>query len=243
MKSPLYICAIALFTLPVIKVWGYTPDECVRCHRTGSDESKTYINVREYESSVHSGKLICVDCHEDVLDLSHMNHKLGRIDCQRCHEKPNLHAKDGSVPCKSCHPPHGIYPADDPRSSVNPKNLGNTCNGCHPAQSGNRGLFTFLESFQIASHPKQDFSELADKTMCLACHQGQAAHGEREPINHQNCPACHLPLGRNSSELGYIHMSAEGDKRPLSFIAGYINLLGSLAVAMFFAIAIKKTLR
>lgn len=245
MKSPLYICAIALLTLPALNVWGYTytADECIRCHSMGSDESKTYINLKDYESSVHSSELTCLDCHEDTKDISHMNHKPGRIDCQRCHEKANLHAKDGSVSCKSCHPPHRIYPANDPRSSVNSRNLGDTCGSCHPAQSETRGLFTFLESFQVASHPKQDFAEVANKTMCLACHQGQAAHGEREPINAQNCGTCHVPLGTNSSKLGYIHMSTNGDKRPLSFIAGYVNLLGSLAVAIFFAIAMKKTLK
>jgi hypothetical protein len=232
-----------LLTLPVPKVWGYTPDECVRCHRLGSGESKTYINLREYESSVHGREMTCADCHEDIKDISHINHEIGRIDCQRCHDEPNLHAKDGSVTCKSCHPPHRIYPADDPRSSVSSKNLGNTCGNCHPAQTETGGLFASLGSFQIASHPKQNFAEAANRTMCLACHQGQAAHGERKPINHQNCGTCHLPLGTNSSKLGYIHTSTNGDRHPLRLITAYVNLLGSLAVVMFFAVVIKKTLK
>jgi hypothetical protein len=237
------MCAIALFTLPALQVWAYTTDECVRCHRMGSEESKTYINLKDYQSSVHGNELTCLVCHEDARDISHTKQKLIKIDCQRCHETPNLHAKDGSVQCKSCHPPHRIYPAYDSRSSVNWMNLGHTCGSCHPAQSEAGGLFTFLGSFQIVSHPKQDFAEVANKTMCLACHQGQAAHGERKPINHQNCGTCHLPLGTNSSKLGYIHTSTNADKNPLSFIAGYANLIGSLAVVVFFAVVIKKTLK
>lgn len=240
MKGPVYIYAIIFFTLPWVKAWGYADDDCIGCHRQGSDESKNYIGLKDYQSSIHGKEISCMDCHEDIKDITHTSQKPGRVDCLRCHKKPNLHAKDGSVSCTSCHPPHRIYPASDSRSSVNWKNLGDTCGKCHGVQGKRKGILQLLTSFQIASHPKQDFAKVVDKDMCVACHQGQAAHGESGPINDQQCPTCHGPLGRNSSKLGYIHMGADWDKQPQSFVAVYINLIGSLALAVLFFMAIRK---
>lgn len=76
--------------------------------------------------------------------------------CGRCHADTRLNAKYGlntlSVSafedsfhglalragkvdvanCASCHGVHGIFPASDPRSLVNPANLADTCGKCHP---------------------------------------------------------------------------------------------------------------
>jgi len=227
--------------LPGFKAWGYTEAECVECHRQGSDESKTYIDMKDYKSSVHSKEINCEDCHELIKDITHTSEKAEIVDCQRCHEEPNLHAKDGSVPCKSCHTPHRIYPVSDSRSSVNWKNLGDTCSKCHSLESKRKSALSFLTSFQIASHPKQNFAEVIDKNMCVGCHQGQAAHGETGPINDQQCSTCHMPLGKYSSILlGDFHMGADWDKKPLSFVAGYINVFGSLALSVLFIMAIRK---
>ena len=240
MKWTVSICVMILFTLPGIRVLGYTMEDCIRCHRQGSGESKKSIRLREYLSSTHGKEFSCVDCHEDIKDITHSSQKPDRIDCQSCHKKENRHGKEGSIPCKSCHPPHLIFPTNDSRSSVNWKNLGDTCGKCHRLQDKEKGLFAFLKSFQIASHPKQNFAKVVGKNMCVACHQGEAAHGESEPINDQRCGTCHRPLGRYSSKLGYIHMGAAWNHNPLNFVAEYINLIGSISLAVFFVVAIKK---
>jgi hypothetical protein len=62
---------------------------------------------------------------------------------------------------------------------------------------------------RIKSHPKQDFSGTYDKTNCLGCHQGAAAHGESGNINGQTCYKCHItPEGRGAL-LGHIHPKAD----------------------------------
>jgi hypothetical protein len=43
--------------------------------------------------------------------------------------------------CADCHSAHRIRPADDPRSTVAPANLQETCGNCHPAATA--GFLTF----------------------------------------------------------------------------------------------------
>ncbi len=46
-----------------------------------------------------------------------------------------LAARAGSLTvanCASCHGVHNILPSSDPRSTINPANLGKTCGACHP---------------------------------------------------------------------------------------------------------------
>ena len=35
---------------------AYTPEDCIECHRTGSEESELQISVEAYEASVHGGE-------------------------------------------------------------------------------------------------------------------------------------------------------------------------------------------
>ena len=49
-------------------------------------------------------------------------------------------SKEGSIVvanCASCHGIHLILPSSDPRSSINPKNLSETCGKCHPGAGKN----------------------------------------------------------------------------------------------------------
>jgi cytochrome b subunit of formate dehydrogenase len=45
--------------------------------------------------------------------------------------------------CADCHTPHQNLPASDPRSSVNPANLGATCGKCHEQEVKNAAFMTF----------------------------------------------------------------------------------------------------
>jgi len=86
-----------------------------------------------------------------------------------------------------------------------------------------------MPSLHIVSHPKQDFSKTFDEGVCVGCHQGKAAHGEDFPINHQDCYKCHIPLGKKSALLGYIHTNASWNSQLVSFIAGYTYLIALIA--------------
>jgi cytochrome b subunit of formate dehydrogenase len=82
--------------------------------------------------------------------------RVSTVTCGRCHGNELLDARyslpEDRVPtyadsyhglesraggqtvanCASCHGVHNILPSSDPRSTINPANLGNTCGKCHP---------------------------------------------------------------------------------------------------------------
>ena len=132
MKISLWNWAVILIILSTLNAWGYSVDDCIRCHAQGGGQSKRYISLDEYGSSIHGREITCIDCHQGVRDNGHIESKgSGKVDCQQCHEQENLHSRDGKVKCFSCHTKHHIYSPDDHRSSVYWKNLKNTCANCH----------------------------------------------------------------------------------------------------------------
>jgi predicted CXXCH cytochrome family protein len=121
-----------------------TPETCGKCH-TGI--------FREWQESAHGtlwkdGKQgpVCSTCHEP--------HAIRRPDsqvvrnqvanrCGNCHKevfatfRDSFHGQATSLEnaktpvCVDCHTPHHNLPASDPRSSINPANLAQTCGACH----------------------------------------------------------------------------------------------------------------
>ena len=216
---------IALHLL-AFNAWGYLEDECARCHGFGSEESKLQIDVGRYKTSIHAGEIGCTNCHEVIIGDEHITEKgLEKVNCQKCHNQQNLHSKDASTECADCHTRHTIYGADDLRSSVNWRNLKSTCGTCHPAQTKSPSGLSMLTSFHIASHPKQDMASRFEKDMCVGCHQGRAAHGEKGLINSQNCYKCHFPLNNKRIILGYIHTYADWQRQPINSIMAYVSLI------------------
>ena len=224
---------VCLIILSAPMTWGYTEKMCIQCHRESGGESTLHIPLAEYLSSVHGKEIGCMDCHEEVKSDAHFALvKTRPVDCQKCHEEKRFHARDQSISCKDCHPPHEIYPARDPRSSVNWKNLGGTCGKCHPGQSKKVNIFERLIFWKIATHPKQNFAKKVDRRMCVGCHQGQAAHGETTLINDQDCFKCHRALAGNSSELGYFHVMPVWNNLTTKSFISWINLIGFVGIAI-----------
>lgn len=131
---------------------------CAKCH--------TDI-VADYQISSHGSALkegntatpSCTDCHTAV---SHLNAPLSTRDfalemvanCSKCHDKQAPSYRDtfhgqatalGFAPaatCSDCHTPHRNLPARDPRSSVNPANLVQTCARCHTNANANFATYS-----------------------------------------------------------------------------------------------------
>ena len=239
-----YLVALVIIVL-VNRTWAYTEPDCIQCHEQEGSETQLRITINGFRSTVHGRTLSCLDCHQDIKDDRHFKIvSTQKIDCQRCHEKQNLHAQDGSVTCDACHTPHYIYGVDDPRSSVHWKNLRDTCGKCHPGQTQQTNILSTLGGLHIASHPKQDFARIFSKGMCVGCHQGRAAHGEDVPVNDQNCYKCHVPLAKNSFILGYVHASTDWHSNPVHAFTNYIYIAASLALVVLlvrgFVVFIKK---
>jgi hypothetical protein len=139
------------------------PETCGKCHVLIFDEYKESLHGKEALKGNVDAPL-CVDCHGEHGITSPLNKaaptSAGKIPdtCSKCHARPEIMQKYGipsdriksfieslhgiaigfgdraAANCTSCHGFHGIVPASDPRSPVNPANLAKTCgqSGCHP---------------------------------------------------------------------------------------------------------------
>lgn len=218
--------------------WGYTPEDCIRCHKDESHESKLHVAIEKYSVSIHGrGEITCLDCHTSVRDKRHETIKeLGIVDCTTCHDKKNRHGLvDGAShrpQCYSCHSRHAIFEKESESSTVHWKNLKKVCNSCHPAECGNSNCLPWLTSFHISSHKKGDFGRSFNKDNCLGCHQGRAAHGEGILLNDNDCYKCHVSLEGKPLLLGYIHPKEDTDTYPTIFAVNSVYLL--LILAFFF---------
>jgi hypothetical protein len=226
-----------LIWLAAVEAIAYTRDDCIRCHRDGSRESTLHLSIEALEGSVHGTKFSCRDCHTGVTGDDHtVMRGSGTVSCNACHDQENGHGKRAGIAdrpwCASCHTKHDIRRKDDPGSSVHPTRLRRTCGQCHPVECGETGYLAWLPSVQINSHGKQDAGRRYERTNCLGCHQGQAAHGEDEPLDEQDCHKCHRQEDGRGELLGYIHARADFRKQPAVFAAAvaYQFALGALVV-------------
>lgn len=95
---------------------------------------------------------VCNDCHPGhklVSDTTATWRVETVRECGTCHERvyetyfDTYHGKttrlgnDLVAKCADCHPPHDTRPPTDPRSSVHPGNLVETCGKCHPVANRN----------------------------------------------------------------------------------------------------------
>lgn len=204
----------------------YTEEDCIQCHRTGSEESELHISVEEFRASAHNEEATCQDCHEGVTDDAHQDEEgSGAVDCTGCHDQENRHGPEAETKerpqCHDCHTRHNILAKTDPASSVHRSRLPVTCAGCHPVASGQRNYFSWFPGFQIASHNKADFSFAYEEENCLGCHQGAGAHGETEPIDEQTCYKCHSSES-DGALWGRMHPDASRQSQPSVFAAGVI---------------------
>ncbi len=113
---------------------------CVSCHggdatqagMEAMDPAKGYIGKPEREQVPQ----LCGRCHADPRFMKQYNPAV-RVD-QVAEYATSVHGRrlaqfgDPKVAvCTSCHPAHSIRPPADPRSSVHPLRVAETCGGCH----------------------------------------------------------------------------------------------------------------
>lgn len=137
------------------------PFTCGKCHKQELHQYKMSVHGVALERGVTASP-VCTDCHgEHLIRGAHdADSPVAAANvtktCSHCHEaegiretfglpagrlstyKDSFHglaARGGSpavANCASCHSYHAILPSTDPRSSVSPKRLGETCGKCHP---------------------------------------------------------------------------------------------------------------
>jgi hypothetical protein len=104
---------------------------CVSCHAEHGVEAVASPSSRV--NPIHIAQT-CTSCH----DREDFNQKYGLAPARGSTFGASFHGialEGGQITvanCESCHGSHEILPSSDPRSTVYPENLTQTCGGCHP---------------------------------------------------------------------------------------------------------------
>ncbi len=105
---------------------------CTDCHGIHSIRAKTDPNSPVSAQNV--AQLTCARCHEGVR-LTQEFGVAGRRATTYMASYHGLASRMGSqvvANCASCHGTHSIFPSTDPRSTIHPAHLAQTCGQCHP---------------------------------------------------------------------------------------------------------------
>lgn len=131
---------------------------CGECHATAAED----VGASVHGKSTAKGEVdaaTCTDCHAEH-QISKMGGKTASSvtaeACSKCHASEKINSRFGlpndrvrtfresfhglaaqggstvAADCASCHGYHRILPSKDPRSSIHPSKLLDTCGKCHP---------------------------------------------------------------------------------------------------------------
>ena len=190
---------------------------CMDCHDQGAvvdgvDARPPVVDGDGYRRSSH-GKLTCSQCHPDAEVTGEMHAaKLAKVNCSSCHEKEarvlsaSLHGGAGNdkpVACKDCHGSHDILSADDPKSTLYPTNVPDTCGACHAGDANGdstRRKLSPLDSYRNSVHfTALTKGGLVVTATCVSCHGGHdtaRTDNKHSRVSRDNLPEtcgnCHL---------------------------------------------------
>ena len=189
---------------------------CVPCHggdgtaegMEAMDPDKGYIGKPKRLQIVQ----ICSRCHGDASFMRRYNPAL-RVD-QATEYEASVHGRrlrelqDAKVAtCASCHPAHAIRPPPDPRSSVHPLKVAETCGRCHADPQYMEGYA--LPTDQVAEYTRsvhwQTLSLKGDLSAptCNDCHGN---HGAAPPgvswVGHV-CGQCHVVMAERFAKSAH----------------------------------------
>ncbi len=144
-----------------------------------------------------------------------------------------LAGKKDAPNCYNCHTRHSVFGKRDERSSVNRKNLVETCSACHKE----RKLDTLLEkmtTYRVQAHRKGDMSYDYDHGNCIDCHQGTAVHGLK--VSDAPCSRCHDTSKKvkdvSLAGLGPFHLYPDYENQyPVWCLRNFYGLMLLLLVA------------
>jgi len=147
--------------------YAHSPETCGKCHTGIMNQWNESTHGALWRAGRKDGP-VCTTCHEAHAIKAPTSAEMRQrfpSDCGSCHAAlyksfhDSFHGKAGALGytavamCSDCHTPHHNLPPADPRSSVNPANLGATCGKCHHGEV-NAGFLTF-DPHATPSDPKR----------------------------------------------------------------------------------------
>ena len=127
---------------------AHSPDTCGKCHAGVLKQWSDSAHGALWQQGSTKGP-VCMTCHQAHAIKAPTSAEMRQhfpSDCGNCHAAlyesfhDSFHGKAGELGytavamCADCHTPHHNLKASDPRSSVNPANLGATCGKCHQGE-------------------------------------------------------------------------------------------------------------
>ncbi|PLX96590.1 MAG: cytochrome C [Desulfuromonas sp.] len=109
---------------------------CIDCHTTHSIASVKEMSDRDRANLKTE---TCIACHGDEEKMEHHEVLPNAVETylHSYHGKNyRLGFPEESAGCADCHTAHSVLPKADEQSSINEKNITNTCSQCHPNASG-----------------------------------------------------------------------------------------------------------
>ncbi len=164
---------------------------CLDCHDKHATKSRKWPDSPTFARNIPG---LCARCHQEGKKAAVRIH--GDLDIPKAYGE-SIHGKalteSGllvTATCISCHTAHGELPPSDPLSTVNPKNLADTCGKCHdgveatlktsvhwPGNTKTDGKLPTCNdchsSHQISRTDRDDFKKNTI-TQCGKCHKEQA---------------------------------------------------------------------
>jgi len=178
---------------------------CVACHggdakdagMTAMDKAKGFIGAPARKDIPQ----VCGHCHSDGRFMRQYNPSL-RVD-QVAEYYTSVHgqrltrnADEKVAVCTSCHPAHSIRPPSDPRSTVHPLKVADTCGRCHADAK-------YMETYKIPTDQLQKYKKSVHWNMMSAkgdlsaptCNDCHGNHGAAPPgvsFVGNVCGQCHV---------------------------------------------------
>lgn len=181
---------------------------CTSCH--GTHEILSHNNSASTTAPQNVPEL-CAQCHREgeaaAIAYEGEEHEIIEHYAMSIHGKGLI--ESGLIvtaTCADCHTAHRELPADDPESTVNPKNIATTCAGCH------KGIY---EIFQNSIH-SPTVSDTEDRLpVCNDCHLSHEVSRVsgatfRQTILDQ-CGTCHEDVTESYFETFHGKVSYLGD--------------------------------
>jgi cytochrome b subunit of formate dehydrogenase len=161
---------------------------CRDCHGSHLIRAKDDLNSPIFPRNIPQ---LCGKCHR-AGEKAAVRYKGKDTDIIQ-HYTMSIHGKGlldsgllVSAECTSCHSAHLILPASDPQSKVNPKNIAETCAGCH---------FGIYEEFKSSIHSPSVSKTDEKLPTCNDCHNAHSVERVDQDQFRQEilgeCGTCH----------------------------------------------------
>ena len=233
--------------------------QCGGCHSSQSSAFTEGVHGRVAKAGdpVAPNCAVCHgSAHEVQRPLTEEFRKGIADTCGMCHDKvlaeyrASIHgvlAAQGSTRaavCSDCHGEHAIQRPKDPISTVNARNIANTCGQCHAQLTLNtkfRMPLDRVESFERSFHGLALKSGVLSVANCASCHGVHNILPSSDPkstINKRNlaatCGKCH-PGTSTRYAIGPVHITeGKTEPAPVRYVRYFYLLIIPLTLGLMF---------